>query len=72
MNRNPLILRRINKLIGQAMRQLQLSNGQRKAYLRWTICYLNLARVAYKRGEHQFIHGRLDCALANLRWACEA
>lgn len=54
MNHSPLILRRINKLIGQAMRQAQLMTGNELILIRSAIKWLNIARKEYKAGSFTY------------------
>ena len=51
MNHSPLTLRRINKLIGQTMRFIQIApNDDAKIALRWVVRWLNMSRRHYKQG----------------------
>lgn len=54
MTKSPIVLRRINKLIGQAMRQCQLLTGNARHLMKTAIKWLNAARRAYKRGCHSY------------------
>ena len=65
MTKSPLTLRRINKLIGQAMRAVQLAkNEHAKGALRWVICWLNRARRHYKKGYNPaYALRQADCSL---------
>ena len=74
MNRSPFTLRRINKLIGQTMRQIQLApkSSMLREYLVWSLRWLNMARKAFHDGIGSSVRTRLELAALNLKWANEA
>lgn len=69
MNRSPLFIIGLNKIIGRTMRQLQLSTGYRREMLAIVIKWLNMARVDWREGFTEAAHHDLACAIEWLRVA---
>jgi len=63
MNRSPLFLIGLNKIIGRTMRQLQLSTGYRREMLTVVIKWLNKARVDWREGFSEAAYHDLACAI---------
>jgi hypothetical protein len=64
---NAEFLAHLNKIIGQTMRRLQLTQGPLRAYLQRVMKWLNMARQSLKRGWRKVAESDFRFALMWLR-----